>query len=278
MTAVVRARRLAAVREDLVHTDMTIAAIANRWSYFDPSHLGREFRRHFGASPSEYPRKLRLLMSASAAEDIAWSPSAERIAGARITEFIDWLQAAGWLEATSYESLWEWSVTRPEEFWASLVDYFGLQLTGVGPVLATREMPFAEWFPGRRLNYVDTVMSHASRRAQRSSTIRSPAGLAPGRSRGPSSLVRSPRSPTGCATEGSAKATVWWATSPTWPRQSSRSSPPRASERPGRAAVRTINPKPSSTASDSWSRWSSSWPTATASADARSTGSLPCRP
>lgn len=54
MTAVVRARRLAAVREDLVHTDLTIAAIAHRWSYYDPSHLGREFRRHFGISPSEY--------------------------------------------------------------------------------------------------------------------------------------------------------------------------------------------------------------------------------
>ena len=54
MTAVVRARRLAAVREDLVHTDTTIAAIASRWCYFDPSHLGREFRRHFGVSPSEY--------------------------------------------------------------------------------------------------------------------------------------------------------------------------------------------------------------------------------
>jgi AraC family transcriptional activator of tynA and feaB len=54
MTAVVRARRLAAAREDLVHTDRTIAAIAHRWGYFDPSHLGRDFRRHFGISPSEY--------------------------------------------------------------------------------------------------------------------------------------------------------------------------------------------------------------------------------
>jgi AraC family transcriptional activator of tynA and feaB len=54
MTAVVRARRLAAAREDLVHTDMTVATIAHRWSYFDPSHLGREFRRHFGISPGEY--------------------------------------------------------------------------------------------------------------------------------------------------------------------------------------------------------------------------------
>jgi AraC family transcriptional regulator, positive regulator of tynA and feaB len=54
MTAVVRARRLAAVRDDLVHTDMTIAKIAHRWCYYDPSHLGREFRRHFGVSPTEY--------------------------------------------------------------------------------------------------------------------------------------------------------------------------------------------------------------------------------
>jgi len=54
MKAVVRARRLAAVRDDLVHTDMTIAKIAHRWCYYDPSHLGREFRRYFGVAPSEY--------------------------------------------------------------------------------------------------------------------------------------------------------------------------------------------------------------------------------
>jgi hypothetical protein len=86
-------------------------------------------------------------VSASAAGDIAWLPSAERIADARISGFIDWLQATDRCEATSYRSLWEWSVTSPEEFWASLKDYFGVQMTGVGPVLAAREMPFAEWFP-----------------------------------------------------------------------------------------------------------------------------------
>jgi len=54
MTSVVRARRLAAVRDDVVNTNLTIAAIAYRWGYYDASHLGREFRRHFGASPGEY--------------------------------------------------------------------------------------------------------------------------------------------------------------------------------------------------------------------------------
>jgi len=54
MTGVIRAQRIAGVRNDLVHTDMTIAAIAHRWRYYDPSHLGREFRRHYGLSPSAY--------------------------------------------------------------------------------------------------------------------------------------------------------------------------------------------------------------------------------
>jgi AraC family transcriptional activator of tynA and feaB len=54
MTAVVRARRLAAVREDLVRTNMTLEKIAHRWCFYDASHLGREFRRCFGVSPSKY--------------------------------------------------------------------------------------------------------------------------------------------------------------------------------------------------------------------------------
>jgi AraC family transcriptional activator of tynA and feaB len=54
MTAVVRARRMAAVREELVNSNMTIATIAHRWCYYDPSHLRREFHRSFGVSPSEY--------------------------------------------------------------------------------------------------------------------------------------------------------------------------------------------------------------------------------
>jgi AraC-like DNA-binding protein len=54
MTAVVRARRMAAVREELVNSNMTIATIAHRWCYYDPSHLRREFHRCFGVSPSEY--------------------------------------------------------------------------------------------------------------------------------------------------------------------------------------------------------------------------------
>lgn len=54
MGSVVRAHRLAAARNDLVHTSASIAAIAHRWGFCDASHLGREFRREFAMSPGEY--------------------------------------------------------------------------------------------------------------------------------------------------------------------------------------------------------------------------------
>jgi AraC-like DNA-binding protein/CheY-like chemotaxis protein len=54
MKSVVRAQRLAAVRQDLLNTNLTIASIAHRWNYYDASHLGREFRDVFGVSAGEY--------------------------------------------------------------------------------------------------------------------------------------------------------------------------------------------------------------------------------
>ncbi|MCG7631450.1 MULTISPECIES: AraC family transcriptional regulator [Gordonia] len=54
MGSVVRAHRLAAARNDLVHTDSSIATIAHRWGFCDASHLGREFRREFSMSPGDY--------------------------------------------------------------------------------------------------------------------------------------------------------------------------------------------------------------------------------
>ncbi|MFI5626418.1 AraC family transcriptional regulator [Nocardioides sp. NPDC051685] len=54
MGSVVRAQRLAAARNDLVHTSASVAAIAHRWGFCDASHLGREFRREFAMSPGDY--------------------------------------------------------------------------------------------------------------------------------------------------------------------------------------------------------------------------------
>ena len=52
--SVIRAHRIAAARSDLVNTTSSITAIAHQWGFCDASHLGREFRREFSVSPSDY--------------------------------------------------------------------------------------------------------------------------------------------------------------------------------------------------------------------------------
>src|SRR5215218_8518372 len=51
-----------------------------------------------------------------------------------------------------YPALWRWSVEDLEGFWAALWDFFGVG-ERPGPVLASREMPGARWFPDARVNY-----------------------------------------------------------------------------------------------------------------------------
>ena len=86
--AVVRKHRLAAARDDLVHTSLSIAAIAHRWGFCDASHFGREFRRHLSLSPGDYreahgtPRSSEVGVASKSA---AWrQPTTRRRAECRI--------------------------------------------------------------------------------------------------------------------------------------------------------------------------------------------------
>ncbi|MFN8163829.1 MAG: acetyl-coenzyme A synthetase N-terminal domain-containing protein [Solirubrobacterales bacterium] len=86
--------------------------------------------------------------------EILWEPSAELVERSRLTEFIRWLQAERDLRFDGYEELWRWSVDDLDAFWSSLWDFFGVQADGdPRPVLASREMPGAKWFPNTSLNY-----------------------------------------------------------------------------------------------------------------------------
>jgi len=52
--SVVRSQRIAAARNDLVNSTLSIASIAFRWGFCDASHFGREFRRAMAMSPGDY--------------------------------------------------------------------------------------------------------------------------------------------------------------------------------------------------------------------------------
>src|SRR3954454_21344836 len=55
----------------------------------------------------------------------------------------------------TYDELWRWSVSDLEGFWGTLWDRFGLGERGA--VLASDQMPGAQWFPGTQVNYAEHV-------------------------------------------------------------------------------------------------------------------------
>src|SRR5687767_1071129 len=88
--------------------------------------------------------------------DLLWKPSPDWIERSRLTHYMRWLDRG--LE--SYDDLWRWSVDDLDAFWASLWEYFELP-GGYDRVLASREMPGAEWFPGAELNYAEQLFRRA---------------------------------------------------------------------------------------------------------------------
>ena len=79
---------------------------------------------------------------------LLWEPPAEMVERALMTRF---MRERG---HASYDELWRWSVEDLEGFWASIWDFFGVE-GGYDRVLADRDMPGAEWFPGAQVNYAE---------------------------------------------------------------------------------------------------------------------------
>jgi acetoacetyl-CoA synthetase len=82
---------------------------------------------------------------------LLWEPSAERVEGSVMTRFARAVGREG-----PYDELWRWSVDDLEGFWAALWEFFDVQAAQpYERVLARREMPGAQWFPGARLSYAE---------------------------------------------------------------------------------------------------------------------------
>ncbi len=98
-----------------------------------------------------------------------WTPSAERVAGARMTAFMEWAGERHGREFADYGALWEWSVGELEEFWADIWEYCGVRASrsyervlgdreSEGSPIGRQEMPGARWFQGARLNYAENML------------------------------------------------------------------------------------------------------------------------
>jgi acetoacetyl-CoA synthetase len=96
------------------------------------------------------------LAGVTAEGELLWEPSPLRIAGARLTEFSQWLSRS---DVGSYAELWDWSVRDLDGFWGSFARWAQLRWR-VAPhaVLGDRAMPGAQWFPGGQLNYAEHAL------------------------------------------------------------------------------------------------------------------------
>jgi acetoacetyl-CoA synthetase len=55
-----------------------------------------------------------------------------------------------------YEDLWQWSVSRPGEFWQDIWDFFDVKYDGsYSQVVSDGPMWTKRWFSGARLNYAE---------------------------------------------------------------------------------------------------------------------------
>jgi acetoacetyl-CoA synthetase len=75
-----------------------------------------------------------------------WTPPPELVERATMTRF---MREHGHAD---YDALWRWSVEDLDGFWAAIWDFFAVGERS-GPVLASRAMPGARWFPETQVNY-----------------------------------------------------------------------------------------------------------------------------
>jgi acetoacetyl-CoA synthetase len=105
--------------------------------------------------------------------ELLWEPSAESVERSTMTRYMRWLADERGLEFGDYESLWRWSASEIEDFWASIWDFFEVEASApYSEVLRDHAMPGADWFPGARLSYpqhifrsrddADVAVRHAS--------------------------------------------------------------------------------------------------------------------
>ena len=88
-----------------------------------------------------------------------WTPSAERIARARITAFMRHVEGRWGIQVPDYRTLYNFSIERPEAFWRSVWDFCGV-LGEPGDRVATDldRMPGARFFPDARLNFTSNLL------------------------------------------------------------------------------------------------------------------------
>ncbi|MCU1699630.1 MAG: acsA 1 [Mycobacterium sp.] len=92
-----------------------------------------------------------------------WTPDQDTIDDANLTRFIAWLADTGRGDFADYQELWSASVADVAWFWDAVWNFYDVRATTpADTVLASADMPGAQWFPGATLNYATEIFRHAT--------------------------------------------------------------------------------------------------------------------
>ncbi len=89
-----------------------------------------------------------------------WIPPEERKSKANITRFINYVNDSQGLNINSYDELYQWSVDKIPEFWASVWDFVEIKASRRYDRVVDdlTRFPGAKWFPGARLNFAENLL------------------------------------------------------------------------------------------------------------------------
>ena len=88
-----------------------------------------------------------------------WQPSADTIANARMTDFLQQVNTEEAAALANYHDLYQWSVENDESFWSMVWDYFDVIGEKGSTIVTDKEkMPGAQWFPEASLNFAENLL------------------------------------------------------------------------------------------------------------------------
>ncbi|MDC0074901.1 acetoacetate--CoA ligase, partial [Alphaproteobacteria bacterium] len=77
-----------------------------------------------------------------------------------ITSFIDFINENSDLGFSSFQELLNWSITKPEQFYAKFWEFAGIRSKHKGSkiLIDSKKMPGATWFPGTKINFAENIL------------------------------------------------------------------------------------------------------------------------
>ena len=91
-----------------------------------------------------------------------WEPSAAKVNNSNLHRFIRQSESSLNLRLDHYQALHQWSISKPEEFWAHVWKFCGVVSSSPYQHVQKETEKFSDtaWFDGAKLNFAENLLRH----------------------------------------------------------------------------------------------------------------------